>query len=96
MKTKIKNFFLNKFYYFNLIIKIKIINFNFNKIKLIFVFPQNRTASNGSPIKKHILFHGTGNTFCELFLQYEEYDHGRDGAEENAHHQHTIVGGISG
>ena len=33
-----------------------------------------------------LLFYGSCNTFCKLFLKYEEDDHSRNGTEENSHH----------
>ena len=33
-----------------------------------------------------LLFYGSCNTFCKLFLKYEEDNHSRNGTEENSHH----------
>src|SRR5699024_5524397 len=33
-----------------------------------------------------LLFYGSCNTFCKLFLKYEDDDPSRNGTEENSHH----------
>lgn len=47
----------------------------------IHVQKKGQPQINRSTLRFSNLFHRTGDTFCKLLLQNEEYNHGRNGTE---------------
>ena len=103
------NTFYKVLYHISYVLQVKIMAKNRNILHKITIQFQKKGAANkyAAPLNFQTLlfqiqpailclFYRTGNTFCKLFLQYEEYNHSRDGTEQYAAHQHTIIGHISG